>query len=145
MSKKARSFVVSATTTATREGVFALVANAETWPRWTPIRTVVRENLADDGSEQVGTVRHYAVGATKSVEEVTEITQNERFAYSLRSGMPISNHRAAVELEATPSGCTISWHEEFTPNVKGTGLLLEWFLRAFISWCLRGLVRHAEA
>jgi len=145
MAKETRNFTVSARTTASADQVFALVADSTTWPQWTPIRQVVLTNLAPDGSEQVGTLRSFHIGVGRSVEEVTGLFPGKRFSYSLRKGMPISDHVASIELEPTEAGCVISWYEAFTPTVVGTGAFFEWFLRAFIGKCLNGLVKASES
>ena len=49
MATKARSFTITAETTASTDHVFALIADATTWTTWTPIRSVERANLAPDG------------------------------------------------------------------------------------------------
>ncbi len=145
MATTPRFFVVTASTTAPAEQVFALVADSTTWPSWTPIRSVGRAHLAPDGTEQVGTLRSFHISVGRSVEEVTGLFPGKRFTYSLRKGMPISNHVASVELEPNKAGCTISWSETFTATVPGTGAFLQWFLHAFITKCMKGLVKAAEA
>ena len=138
------SFEVSAATSASCETIWELVAVATTWPTWTPVRRVGRTGLAPDNSEQVGTLRTFQIGVGRSVEEVTGVFANRRFAYELRQGMPIINHRAAVVLAPTDKGCIVTWSEEFEPKYRGTGTVLRWFLHTFIKRCLRGLVQAAE-
>ncbi len=145
MATKARSFTITAETTASTDHVFALIADATTWTTWTPIRSVERANLAPDGTEQVGTLRSFHIGVGKSLEEVTGLFPGKRITYSLRKGMPISNHVASIELEPRESGCVITWYEGFTPAIAGTGAFFAWFLHTFIAKCMDGLVKKAEA
>ncbi len=139
-----RSFTVTANAAAPADRVFSLVSDSTTWPTWTPVTKVERANLAPDGTEQVGTLRSFHIGIGKSVEEVTGLFPGKKFTYSLRKGMPIAMHTASVTVEPQESGCAISWFEEFTPVIPGTGAFFEWFLHAFIKKCIDGLVKKAE-
>jgi len=144
VARTARSFTINATSSASTDRVFGLVADASTWVSWTPITKVERFNLAPDGTEQVGTLRSFHIGIGKSVEEVTGLFPGRKFTYSLRKGMPIAQHLASVTVEPNGSGSSISWFEEFTPVVPGTGAFFSWFLRNFIQKCMDGLVEKAE-
>lgn len=118
---------------------FALVEDGSTWPSWTPIGRCAREGLAGDGTEIVGTLRRFTTGIVTSVERVTAIEPGTSFTYALERGMPIANHVATVTVTPEAHGCRIDWDETFAPTIPGTGLLLVWFLRTFITRCAEGL------
>ena len=132
-------FTVVSSSKAPPRAVFALLADAATWPEWSPIGSFEPERAAPDGGVGVGAIRRFRTVRTISREEVTEVEPDRRFAYRQLSGIPISDHQAVVELEALPDGTRISWTEQFRTHVPG----VRWFLRFFVRRCADGLAEHA--
>jgi uncharacterized protein YndB with AHSA1/START domain len=135
---------VTRPSTAAPHAVWPLLADASTWPHWSPVRTMTIERPAPDGSDGVGAIRRLKTALATSREEVLEMDPPHRFGYRLLSGLPLSDYTGTVTV--TPNddgGSTITWTSTFaTP-----GGLRGWFWNRFItaaitSYC-DGLARHA--
>jgi uncharacterized protein YndB with AHSA1/START domain len=98
------------TTRAGAQIVWALVSDANTYPRWGPWNDGgYRPPSA--GPSRKGSVQWFRYGRrTISVEEILEVEEPRRVVYKVVSGLPVKNYRAEVTLTATPSGGTsIRW------------------------------------
>jgi hypothetical protein len=121
--------------------VFALLRDGATWPTWSPVGSFDLERATPDGGEGTGAIRRFRTGLTTSREGITGIEADRCFGYRALSGLPISDHRATVKLEAERGGTTIVWSEEFRTIVPG----MRWFLRTFVRRSADGLAARAAA
>jgi len=106
---------------ASPERIFAMLSDAPSWPSWF---TLAKKVAWEPGSEPP--VRLVTLGLGVTVREVViEETPCSHHAYSIRSVIPVRNHRADVWLSARADGGTdIRWVAHFAPKVPGTGALL---------------------
>jgi hypothetical protein len=118
---------VSATaqSTASAEAVFAILANGETWPQWTPIKTYALHTPGVDGGESVGAIRQWNSGVMMNLEQIVEMKAPTKFAYTLNESklVKVKDYRADVDVTPTATGCTVTWSTQFRPKLVGTG----WF------------------
>ena len=129
--------------TASREAVWALLADARGWSRWAPFRTSALEREGSPVPDGVGALRRFGRGPVVSREEVVAFPPR-RLVYELRSGLPLRDYRAEVTLTPAGSGTEIAWRSRFAPRVPATGWLFRLFLRRFITEVATRLARHAE-
>jgi uncharacterized protein YndB with AHSA1/START domain len=122
------------------ERVWALLADARSWPRWSPFD----EATVEEGSGS-GELRRFRAGRRTTRERVTGFEPPQRFAYELVSGIPIRDYRAEVTLTPDGAGTTIRWHSRFNPKIPGTGRLAQRQLQRFIERTANGLAREAES
>ena len=125
-----------ATTTASPEQTFAILADAERWPQWS---MQDEASLDRDGSpvrDGVGAIRRFRTGRVTVVEEVMEFDPPRRFVYELRSGLALKGYRAEVTLTpiggSRDGGTEIRWRSQFKAKVPGTGPLYRWKLGQII-------------
>lgn len=123
--------------------VFALLADGNTWPRWSPIDSFELERPGDPPPEGVGAIRIFRRGRTTGRDQIVEIVPDRRFGYVSLSGLPVRDYRAHVDLEPDADGTLIRWRASFAPKVVGAGWLLERGLRRFIDDCAAGVAAHA--
>jgi uncharacterized protein YndB with AHSA1/START domain len=140
-----RRIQVTATTSATAPEVFALLTDSSTWPRWSPIESVELEREGDPPPEGVGAIRRNRRGRVTGRDQIVEIVDGRRFAYTSLSGLPVRDYHAAVELHAESGGTRIDWTASFSPKIPGTGLILERGLRRFLQDCVDGLARESAS
>ena len=109
------------TTRAGPEVVWALVANANSYPQWGPwIDGGYRP--PSPGPSREGSVQWFRYGRrTTSVEQILEVDEPRRVAYKVVSGLPVKNYRAEVTLTPTPSGGTsIRWAASWDKTFMGS-------------------------
>ncbi len=100
---------VEGTTRANPDAVWALVADANTYPKWGPWNDGGYRPPAE-GPSHKGSVQWFRYGRrTVSVEETLEVEAPRRFVYTVAEGLPVKNYRAEVTLAPTPSGGTSIW------------------------------------
>ncbi len=87
-----------------------------------------------------GAVRIIEQAGMRIVEEIIRYEPNTMFAYTVRRGVPIRDHRGTIRLRDTGHGTTLEWVIEFRPSVVGTGSLIAFGIKLFIG---RGLTRFA--
>jgi polyketide cyclase/dehydrase/lipid transport protein len=138
-------FSVSAATTADPDAVWSLLADGTTWPTWSPIGSFTLEKEGASGGESVGAIRVFKTGRTRNREELLELSPGRCLRYTALSGLPVRRHEARVDLTASPTGTTITWHEAFETTRPGTGWLLEKLLKRFVQRCATGLAENATA
>lgn len=125
------------------EVVFGLLADGNSWPRWSPIESFRLERPGDPPPEGPGAIRVFRRGRTTGRDQIVEMVPGRRLGYVSLSGLPVRDYRAAVDLERAEDGTEISWRASFLPKIPGTGRLLERGLGRFLDQCARGLARHA--
>ena len=138
-----RRIEVTKHSAAAPDAVFALLADGNTWPRWSPIESFELERPGDPPPEGVGAIRVFRRGRTTGRDQIVEIVPGRRFGYASLSGLPVRDYRAFVELAPDGDGTTIRWQASFAPKVPGTGWLLERGLRRFLGECAAGVAAHA--
>jgi len=130
--------------TAAPEAVWALLADATTWPAWSDFEEAVIERPDPTGGQGVGSRRRFRFGRTRSLEEIVVFEPPHHVAYLLLSGLPLRDYRGDVELTATPDGGTdIHWHSQFVPKIPGTGKWVVRKLGGFIEDLARALATAA--
>jgi hypothetical protein len=120
--------------------LFALLSDAPGWPRWFPAAR--RAAWASDTDQRV---RLVGVGRVVVREAVLEETPPTHHAYSIRSVIPVRDHRADVHFSPTESGTHILWTTSFRAVVPGSGALLRHGLRFGVRRLARALIAAAEA
>ncbi|MHB1890652.1 MAG: SRPBCC family protein [Acidimicrobiales bacterium] len=109
------------TTRAGPEVVWSLVANANTFPQWGPWKDG-GYRPASPGPSHEGSVQCFRYGRrTTSVEQILEIDELRRVAYTVVSGIPVKNYRAEVTLTPTSTGGTsIHWAASWDKTLMGS-------------------------
>lgn len=134
-----------ARSSAPREAVWEVIANARRWPEWAPCD---RAALEQEGAEEpggVGAVRALTRRGVTTREVVTVFEPPERLCYELRSGLPLRGYKACVTLaDADGGGTQIRWRSEFDPKLPGTGRALRRFLSAVLTDVAERAAREAE-
>ncbi len=141
-----QSYVLRATSTATPERLFGLISDAPKWPTWfRPARHVDwHPPGSTPGPGGAGAVRRVRIGPFAILEAVVAETAPTHHAYSIRSVLPVREHRADVWFRPQATGTAIEWRVSFHPKLPGTGRLLRAGLRLGVSRMLASLIRAAE-
>jgi uncharacterized protein YndB with AHSA1/START domain len=122
------------------ERVWALLADARSWPWWAPF-----DEAAVEEGEGLGELRRFQTGRRTTRERVIGFDPPRRFQYELVSGIPIRDYRAEVTLTPDGDGTAIRWHSHFRAKIPGTGGFARRQLERFIERTAQGLAREAEA
>ena len=134
--------------TAPRDAVWEVVANAPDWSRWGAWRSaeIEREGAPPPGG--LGAIKVLTSENRRPVvsrEEVTVFEPPARFGYKLLSGLPLRNYNATIRLaEAGDGGTDITWRSQFDPKYPLTGALFRRALGRFIEDAAQRLAREAE-
>ncbi|HWD04798.1 MAG TPA: SRPBCC family protein [Amycolatopsis sp.] len=131
---------VRAHTPAAPAAVYALLRDGASWPRWSPLGSFELARTGREESEGLGALRVFRTGRTRSCEEVIALEPDRRFGYALRSGLPLRDYRAYVDLTPAGDGTDIHWHSTFTGKIPGTGWFYRRVLTRFIGRVVAGLV-----
>ncbi len=109
------------TTRAGPEVVWSLVANANTFPQWGPWNDG-GYRPPSTGPSKEGSIQWFRYGRrTTSVEQILEVDEPRRVAYTVVSGLPVKNYRAEVTLTPTSSGGTsIRWAASWDKTLLGS-------------------------
>jgi uncharacterized protein YndB with AHSA1/START domain len=136
----------SAHSNASREAVWALLRDIETWQDWgTWSSTTVHQAAPGDDPQGVGVVRRLRQAPVTNLERVTELVPNERLSYELVEGLPFENYRATVQLaDGTAGGTDITWRAEFDVTAKVRGNISRKLLERFYPQIVEKLARGAE-
>ena len=136
----------SAHSNASREAVWALVRDIETWQDWgTWSSTTVHQPAPGDDPQGVGVVRRLRQAPVTNLERVTELVPNERLSYELVEGLPFENYRASVQLaDGAGGGTDITWRAEFDVTAKLRGNVSRKLLERFYPQIVQKLARGAE-
>jgi uncharacterized protein YndB with AHSA1/START domain len=135
----------SAHSSASRDAVWALVRDIDTWQRWgTWSATSLQTPAPGEDPQGVGAVRRLRQFPVTNVERVVEVVPGERLAYELVSGLPFENYRGEVRLADGPNGGTnITWRSEFDVT-KLRGGISRRALERFFPQIVEKLARGAE-
>lgn len=139
-------FTLTRTNSAPVEAVFDLLTDHANYKNISLLRTSEFVRAGEPEPNGVGALRRMSVIGPAQIEEITEFERPTRFAYRLRSGLPVRDHVGTVELAQTEAGTHIAYCVRSTPSlpIPGLGLVLGMVLRQGISGMLDGIVRAAE-
>ena len=137
-----------ATVKATPEAVWALVSDATKYPYWGPWSDGRYEKNGDATPHGVGAVQvlrsaqRYLGRYTTSVEQILEVDDGRRLAYTVIRGIPVRNYRGEVILVPAEGGTHIRWTADWDNTVLGR---MAWRgLRGFFPTMMARLVATAE-
>jgi|SRR5947209_5084269 len=138
-----RVIEASATSKASRDAVWRLVADITTWSDWGDWSSTTREREGDPAPDGVGTLRRLRRFPVTNLEEVTAFEPGARLGYRLVKGLPLRNYNAEVRLDDAPDGGTrITWRAEFdTTWVPGVANGLERFFPTVVERLARAAER----
>jgi hypothetical protein len=136
----------SAHSGASRDAVWALVRDIETWEDWgTWSSTTIQTPAPGEDPQGVGVVRRLRQAPVTSIERVTELVPGERLSYELVQGLPFENYHAAVTLtDAAGGGTDITWRAEFDVKARIRGGVSRKLLERFYPDIVQRLARGAE-
>jgi uncharacterized protein YndB with AHSA1/START domain len=139
------SYEVTARSSAPPERIFALLADATSWPRWAGplIAHGSWEREGDPPPGGVGAIRKVGRWPQFGREEIVAHEPPTHHAYTMLSGNPVRNYRADVRLTPDGAGTRIVWGATFEPLVPGTGRLLCAVYRRLIGSFARRVARYA--
>ena len=116
-----------ATTSASRERVWALLEDAPTWAEWGRWSAVEVEGGARQGP---GAVRVLVNRPFRVRERIVDWVPGERLGYELLEGMRVQGYRSTVTLEDDPgAGTLIRWSSVYERAGPLTALLLRLAVR----------------
>lgn len=139
------SYEVTARSAAPPERVFALLADATSWPCWAGplIAHGSWERQGDPAPGGVGAIRKLGRRPMFGREQIVVSEPPSHHAYVLLTGNPVRNYRADVVLTPDGDGTLIRWSATFEPRIPGTGRLLEGTYRRLIGSFARRLAEYA--
>jgi uncharacterized protein YndB with AHSA1/START domain len=123
--------------------VWALVSDANTYPRWGPWNDGGYDPAAE-GPSRPGSVQWFRFGRrTKTIEKVLEVDAPSRIVYTVMRGIPVKNYRAEVTLTPNvPGGTSIRWAAAWESTLMGR--LARRKLRAVYRQVVDALVTEAD-
>ena len=134
-----RTIEAVATTSGSRDAVWALLADASAWARWGSWSKVEVEG---GGDQAPGAVRLLVRGPFRTRERITEWVPRERLGYEVLDGLRVRDYRATVTLEDTPGGGTVvRWRSTY----EDAGPLTALMLRLAVRDACRRLAKGASA
>ena len=135
----------SARSNASRDAVWALVRDINTWQDWGTWSSITVQTPAPgDDPQGVGVVRRLRQAPITNLERVTEIVPGERLGYELVSGLPFENYHAVVALsDGAGGGTDINWRAEFDATGARAGISRR-LLQRFYPRIVQRLARGAE-
>jgi uncharacterized protein YndB with AHSA1/START domain len=135
------SFEVTAHSAAPPEHVFALLADATSWPQWGGF-LIAHASWEREGSPPpggVGAIRKLGRWPLYGREEIVAYEPPTHLAYTIVKGQPVRNYRADVTLTCVSDGTLITWTATFDPLIPGTGKLVIAFFRRIVTTFANGL------
>ena len=106
------TYLVVATSRATPEQVFDLLADAPRWHDWAG--SSIRESgWVSSTTDAVGAVRRLGRKPIYTLETITEFERPHRMSYTV-TGLPVRDYRCTVELAPVRGGTEIRWSGRFT-------------------------------
>ncbi len=127
-----------ATTSASPDSVWALLADFSEWSRWGAWSHVAVEGGGEQGP---GAVRILVRRPFRLRERVTDWVPGERMGYELLDGMRVHGYRAEVTLTRADGGGTqVSWRSTY----EHAGPLTAFLLRSAVRDACQRLAKAAE-
>ena len=122
-----KTIEAGATTPATRDQVWALLEQAESWAEWGSWSSV---EVDGGGPQGVGVERTLVRRPYRVRERITEWEPGRRHSYELLEGMNARGYRSTVTLEDAPGGgTTIRWRSEYESAGPFTAFMLRLAVR----------------
>lgn len=136
---------VRETSSAPIDAVWALLADVDSWPRWSGVEKAERLAPGTPAPDGLGSRRLFLTGRVRNEEEVVRFEPPHHLSYEVRGGnLPIRDYHADVTLSEGPEGGTvIEWRSTFRPKFPGTGGFVRRKLEGFIAETAQGLAAHA--
>jgi uncharacterized protein YndB with AHSA1/START domain len=117
-----RTIEAIASTPASRERVWTLLADASAWAQWGSWSEV---DVEGGGPQGLGAERVLVRRPFRTRERITEWVPNERLGYEVLDGLRVRGYRSTVTLEdASQDGTTIRWVSTYEHAGPFTALLL---------------------
>lgn len=124
--------------------VFLLLKDSTTWPRWAALGSCTMKAWGRTEPHGVGAVRGFTNTLFAVTEEITEIIPNRRIAYVLKSGLPLTEYRAVIDLTSRmDGGCVIIWQASFQPSIPYTGWYFSRMIQSALNMNVKRLGRVA--
>jgi uncharacterized protein YndB with AHSA1/START domain len=128
--------------------VWAPVSDITTYPRWGPWREAGYRRPGDTSPGGPGAVywlrfsRRYGLRRPVSVEEILDVEEGRRLAYTVIGGIPVRNYRAEVTLSPVAGRTRIRWAASWDRTLAGR--LVQRSLRGVYPQIVADLARAAE-
>jgi hypothetical protein len=117
-----KTIEATAVSTAPRDHVWALVADASTWSTWGSWSEV---GVEGGGEQRRGSVRVLRQWPFRLRERITAWQPSELMSYELLDGMNVRGYRSTVTLADAPDGgTTIHWESSYERADPLTALIL---------------------
>jgi len=129
-----------ATTRATPETLWTLLADATSYAQWGPWNDSGWEHPNAKGRDALRFMRYCR---TTTVERILDLEQNRRLVYNVERGIPVRNYRAEVTLTPTTDGTHVAWSAEWDRTLLGR--VVQRKLRTLYPEVMTRLVAAAEA
>jgi hypothetical protein len=122
-----KTIEATATTPASRDAVWALLADASKWTEW---GSWSEAGVEGGGPQGPGSVRVLRKWPYRLRELVTDWEPGRKTGYELLDGMPVTGYRATVTLEDAPGGGTlIRWRSTYERARPTTAVVLRLAVR----------------
>jgi len=140
------TFSAEATSTASPDALFAILADATSWREWAGwfVRESSWEREGTPPPGGIGSIRKVGAKPVYGREETVAYDPPKHFAYRILSGQPVKSYRADVELTPTDGGTHIRWSGKFEPSIPGTGPFMRWYFGRLVAGFSRRLAAYAE-
>lgn len=139
------SYQVTATSSASPQRVFDVLADASTWKQWAgPL--VLQSWWEREGSPApggVGAIRRLGLRGASSREEIVAYDPPTHLAYTWLTRV-VRDYRADVRLEPDGAGTRIVWSGSFIPTMLGPGPVMRRFFTTTVGGFARRLAARAE-
>lgn len=121
--------------------VWDVLVDHEGMPRWTPLRRVTLEPPGQPERNGVGAVRVlHAFPGYVIREEITRFEAPYLLGYTLRGGMPTSDHHGRITVAPNGENTVLTWTVGFVSSVPGMTMVVT----ALIKGTLVLLGRHVR-
>ena len=121
-----KTIEATATSSGSRDDVWAQLADASRWSQWGSWSQVEVEG---GGPQGPGSVRVLVQRPFRVRERVTDWEPGERMGYELLDGMNVQGYRATITLEDAAGGTTVRWRSTYERAGVLTGLILRMAVR----------------
>jgi carbon monoxide dehydrogenase subunit G len=112
------------------EVVYDVLIDVERWPDWLSGARSACWEKADIPGTREGAIRRIVVSGLTMREEILIDDGPHHHAYSIVSGIPVTDHRADVHIHEQAGGSLIVWQATFRSRIPLAGPLVWLMLRA---------------
>jgi uncharacterized protein YndB with AHSA1/START domain len=123
--------------------VWSLLADADAYCRWGIWSESAWDSAAGTAPGAPGSIRRLRSGRVRVVEQILEVDEGRRLAYTVLRGLPVRHYRAEVTVTPKADGAHIRWAGEWDATLLGR--LLRRRLSATYAEVVGRLVAAAEA